>query len=374
MHDPADHSQQNGSVARVTLQTIADELGVSRMTVSNAFSRPDQLSAELRNRVLATATSLGYTGPDPAARALARGSAGAIGLMFTDQLQDAFTDEIATHFLAAISEELASSGRGLTLLTSTAHGNLVPARDIPLDGALVYSCGTNSAAVDWLQRRRLPMVFVDQQPVKGYPCVNVDDRGGARAAAQHLVDLGHRRVAVITKVAEPAGVIGSELPRDASFTVRQRMLGWLDALGTVGVEPVVVNAASGTEDSGFDAMQLLLDLPFDERPTAVLAYSDRIALGAMRGVQDRGLAVPGDVSVVGFDDAPFAERTKPKLTTVHQDVARKGHEATALLAAAIDSRAAQRTHHRLLPTELVVRSSTQRVAEVVPRKVTRSRH
>jgi DNA-binding LacI/PurR family transcriptional regulator len=348
--------------------------------VSNAFSRPDQLSADLRDRILATATELGYTGPDPAARALARGSVGTIGLLLTDALQGAFTDEIATRLLAAISEQLSESGRGLTLLGSEAHGALVPARDIPLDGALVYACSSSSAAIDWLRRRKVPLVYLDQEPVTGYPCLNVDDRGGARAAAQHLVDLGHRRVALITKVEGPAGPLvgsfsggsfsggsfsggsfsGGSLD-GASFTARRRMEGWLEPLIEVGVEPIIVNAAASTEDAGQEAARWLLDLPATLRPSAVLAYSDRIALGVMQALQDAGIDVPGDVSIVGFDDAFFAERTRPPLTTVRQDVGRKGREATALLCAAIDTRAPQVTDHRLLPTELVVRSSTQRL-------------
>ncbi len=349
---------QNGGVTRVTLQTIADELGVSRMTVSNAFSRPDQLSAELRDRVLATATRLGYSGPDPAARALAKGSSGTIGLVFTDRLHYAFTDEVATHFLAAISEELSESGRGLTLLGSKAHGDLVPTRDIPLDGALVYACGASSEAVDWLRRRRLPLVFVDQEPVEGYPCVNVDDRGGARAAACHLVDLGHRRIAIITRLANESGPADLATLPDAAYTTQQRMAGWFEALQPAGAVLTVVNAQDSTESAGYEAAGCFLGLPEAERPTAVLAYSDRIALGAAQAARDAGLVVPDDLSVVGFDDAGFAATARPPLTTVRQDVARKGHEATALLRVAIDDRGVQHTDHRLLPTELVVRAST----------------
>ena len=345
-------------MTRVTLQTIADELGVSRMTVSNAFSRPDQLSAELRGKVLATATRLGYSGPDPAARALARGSVGTIGLVFTDRLHYAFTDEVATRFLAAISEELAESGRGLTLLGSKAHGDLVPTRDIPLDGALVYACGATSEAVEWLRRRGLPLVFVDQQPQKGYPSVNVDDRGGARAAAQHLVDLGHRRVAVITRLADENAVADLSTLSSAAYTTRQRMAGWWDALEPAGVTPFVVNAEESTEAAGYEAAGFFLSLPAEERPTAILAYSDRIALGAVQAARDAGLVVPDDLSVVGFDDAAFAAKSRPPLTTVRQDVAHKGHQATALLRDAIERRVPQRTDRRLLPTELVVRAST----------------
>ena len=130
----------------MTLQTIADRLGISRMTVSNAFSRPDQLSDGLRRRILAAADELGYVGPDPAARALARGSSGAVGILLTDSLKYAFTDEVATNFLGAVADELAPSGRALTLLSTNAHDDVVPARDLALDAALVYSCSDSPAA------------------------------------------------------------------------------------------------------------------------------------------------------------------------------------------------------------------------------------
>ena len=138
---------------RVTLQTVADHVGVSRMTVSNAFSRPDQLSAELRQRILDTADELGYAGPDPAARALAKGTTGAVGVLLTDSLEYAFTDGVAALFLGAIAQELGANGLALTLLSSTvsstaAEPDLLPARDVPMDGALVYSCESHSPAVD----------------------------------------------------------------------------------------------------------------------------------------------------------------------------------------------------------------------------------
>src|SRR3546814_15040237 len=100
----------------------------------------DQLSSDLRDQILAAAQELGYVGPDPAARALARGTAGAVGVLLTDSLRYAFTDEVATGFLGAIVDELAPSGVALTLLTSDERGEAVPARDVAVDGAVVYSC------------------------------------------------------------------------------------------------------------------------------------------------------------------------------------------------------------------------------------------
>jgi DNA-binding LacI/PurR family transcriptional regulator len=345
---------------RVTLQTIADRLGVSRMTVSNAFSRPDQLSGELRQRILSAAQELGYVGPDPTARALARGTSGAVGVLLTDSLQHAFTDEVATAFLSSIVEGLAPTGLALTLLTSDGRDDVVPARDVAIDGAVVYSCHVESAARDWLLRRKLPLVFVDQEPVPGISSVNVDDRGGARAAAEHLVALGHRRIGIVNGVVEGTfGLVEDPLADARAYPPRQRMLGWLDALEGAGLVPTVAQAPSGGGGHAAEAARALLtEAP---RPTAVLCFSDVLALEVVRVARDLGMAVPDDLSVVGFDDSPAAQHSEPALTTVRQDIAAKGRLASDALATAIErakSGAPASVRHRVLPTELVVREST----------------
>ena len=348
-------------MARVTLQTIADRVGVSRMTVSNAFSRPDQLSAGLRDRILAAAGELGYVGPDPSARALARGTTGAVGIVLTDSLRYAFTDLVATQFLGAIAEELGPTGLALTLLSATGNQDVVPARDVAMDGALVYSCDPTSPAVDLLTRRGLPLVYIDQTPVDGVPSVNVADRAGARAAAEHLLALGHRRIGLL--MSGPHGPHGpaEAAPRPTDgYASRQRLAGWLDALRPAGAEVVVVRV----RDAGFAEVgagaRLLLERP--DRPTAVLCFSDVVALGVVETARDLGLSVPGDLSVAGFDDSPAARRFRPALTTVRQDVEEKGRAAAAALIAAIRARATGRpvpAGHLLLPTELIVRESTR---------------
>jgi DNA-binding LacI/PurR family transcriptional regulator len=347
-------------MARVTLQTIADQVGVSRMTVSNAFSRPDQLSAELRERILSVAHELGYVGPDPTARALARGTTGAVGVLLTDSLQDAFTNEVATAFLSSIVEGLAPTGLALTLLTSDGRDDVVPARDIAIDGAVVYSCHVESAARDWLLRRKVPLVYVDQDPVPGISSVNVDDRGGARAAAQHVVDLGHRRVAILNTVVDGTrGIVEDPLAEARGHPPRQRMFGWLDALEAAGIRPTVAQTRNdGAEHTREAARSLLTHEP---RPTAVLCFSDLLALEVIRVARQLGMAVPEDLSVVGFDDSPAAQHGQPALTTVRQDVAAKGRLASDALAVAIESAKSgvrARVRHRVLPTELVVREST----------------
>jgi DNA-binding LacI/PurR family transcriptional regulator len=350
-------------MGRVTLQTVADHVGVSRMTVSNAFSKPGQLSSALRQRILAAADELGYVGPDPAGRALARGTSGAVGILLTDSVTYAFTDEVATGFLGAIADELAPTGVALTLLSTTSSEDIVPARDVPLDGAVVYSCDTGSPALAWLMRRGLPLVFVDQAPAPGITSVNVDDRGGAAAAAAHLVELGHHRIDIVNKnMAGPYGVV---LEADADLDVdhnvsRQRMLGWLDELGNAGIKPSVVHQPQSSADDAYAAALLLLAQ--DDPPTALLCFSDVMANGVVRAAESLGLRVPEDLSVVGFDDSPLASRMRPTLTTVRQPVAEKGHTAAAALTTLIErakSETAQsRARHFVLPTELIVRDST----------------
>lgn len=345
-------------MSKVTLQTIADEVGVSRMTVSNAFSRPDQLSDELRTKILAVAERLGYAGPDPAARALARGTTGAVGVLLTDSLHTAFTDEVATGFLAAIVDELRPTGLALTLLTTEADGEAVPARDVAIDGAIVYSCTPESEALEWLQRRQLPLVHVDQDPVDGVPSVNVDDRGGARTAAQHLVDLGHRRLAAVTIRLEGdvAGTHGSH-----PYPQRERLAGWQEVAVAAGTDLTVVEIDGHDDAAAADAVLPLL--AGDDRPTGILCFSDLLAVGVVRAARDAGLEVPQDLSVVGFDDSPSSLRNEPPLTTVRQDLGAKGRRAAAALRAELDDASdpvvgplAQL--HVVLPTELVVRDST----------------
>jgi DNA-binding LacI/PurR family transcriptional regulator len=344
----------------VTLQTVADKVGVSRMTVSNAFSRPDQLSDELRKKILAAAEELGYWGPDPSGRALARGRSGAVGVMLTDNLQHAFTDQFATVLMAAIADELAPTGLALTLLTAVNPGEALAARDVALDGAMVFSCSDSLVSVDWLRRRRLPIVFIDQEPQPEDTCVNIDEVGGARASAEHVLALGHTRIAVLTAHhGEPMGPLPIDTLKRATYTTRTRTMGFIDALVESGIEPIVVNAGRTNAEAGAAAAEVFLRGA--DRPTAVLCFADVIAAGVLRTARQVGIDAPGELSIVGFDDAPFAATTTPPLTTVHQDVAGKGRTAVELLKQLIEAKAAGEElapTHVVLPTRLVVRDST----------------
>ena len=341
-------------MARVTLQSIAEEVGVSRMTVSNAFSKPDQLSDALRERIMAVADRLGYLGPDPSARSLATGTTGTIGVLWSGRLRDSLSDEVSARFLGAIADELAPDGFALTLLPSQSEGPVVPARDVAMDGAIAFSCRPDLPALVWLQRRGLPLVYVD---LPGEPSVTIDDRGGACRAAQHLIDLGHQRIAIVMSgIGAVAGVVASVATIDDNLVVRERLAGWREALEAVGIVPVMVCQPNAYEDARPAARDLLARAP---EVTGVLCLTDVIAHDVIAVAHECGLAVPGDLSVVGFDDHPLAARAG--LTTVRQDVDAKGRAAAQALRREVARRGDPDALHgrsRRLEVELVVRQST----------------
>jgi DNA-binding LacI/PurR family transcriptional regulator len=336
-------------MAKVTLQSIADEVGVSRMTVSNAFSRPDQLSADLRARILEAADRLGYVGPDPAARALARGRVGSVGLLLNGALSEAFEDQVSAEFVASVADGLVQRGLALTVLTPPKSEDFVPARDVAIDGALVYTCEPRSAGVEWLSRRALPVVAVDQDLGDHVPGILVDDRGGARLGAQHLLDQGHRRIGILALGLRRDG---GALAESDSYPSRERLAGWTETLAGAGIEPTVVLAPYEPHDGALDAARELLD---DASITGVLCFSDVFAHAVVQAAERLGRRVPDDLSVVGYDDSPLASTSRPTLTTVRQDITAKGHLAAAMLADVLDGVPVQ---SQLLPAELVVRDST----------------
>ncbi len=356
---------------KVTLATIAEAVGVSRMTVSNAYSRPDQLSAELRDRILATAADLGYCGPDPVARAQSLGRTDTIGVLFTDRLTYAFTDEFAGRFLSGVASVVEQAGLALSVLSSP-RDELVDAGAVAtamIDGLIVYSVDKHSPGLAAARRRNLPLVFADQAPEPGIASVLVDDRGGARAAAKYLRDLGHTQVAMVTGAIDaPIGIVEINSP-PAHHVAGERLAGWREGLGESIVQnSVLVNVPWNRREHGREAVGQVLDGGFT--PTAYVCLTDLIALGVIDGLRERGLRVPEDVSVIGFDDSTAAQTSIPPLTTVRQPQVAKGQSAALLLMQrlGIDLPSSMTPPvltdgSVLLDTELIVRDSTARIGE-----------
>src|SRR4051794_37713633 len=355
---------------RLTLLTLARDLGVSRATVSNAYNRPDQLSPALRARILARAAELGFTGPDPVARGLRRGRVGAIGVLVDESLSYAFSDPTSVLFLDGLAREVQDDGLGLLL-----H----PAREDPVtlqalahaavDAWVVQSLPDGHPAVGVVNSRGRPVVVMDQPALPGVPRVGCDDAAGATTAVRHLTRLGHRRLAVLAMPLASdrrQGRADADRQRSAEYAVmRRRLAGAAAGAAGAGIDWAdvpVVEVTANDPDAGARAARELLTGP--DAPTGVFACSDQLALGVLRAAREVGLAVPGDLSVVGFDDSPAARSAEPPLTTVAQPLRDRGRAVGALVRAALRGDAVGAPAPAAVA--LVVRSSTAPPRTAVP--------
>lgn len=350
-------------VRRPTLDTIALEVGVSRATVSNAYNRPDQLSAELRERIIATAARLGYAGPDPTARSLATRRSGSVAVMLCEGLSSAFSDPALSIMLDALASTVDSGDRALLLLPGVDGSGPRPQSVIraQTDVVVAYSLVDGAPALDAVRQRNLPLVVVDEPVVPGAAMVEVDDLKGAALAARHVAELGHRRVGILAFELLADGQHGpasADRIQIATFRVsRDRIAGYRQGLAEHGIPadevPLWEAPGSGREIGTTGARWLLERRP---RPTALLCMSDELAIGAVRAAHDLGLTVPGDVSLVGFDDTPAASWCNPPLTTIRQDLVRKGRAAGELALRMLDG--ARPGPPITIDVELVTRAST----------------
>lgn len=345
------------SGGRITLREVARTLGVSVATVSNAYNRPDQLSAELRQRVLDAARELGYQGPDPLARSLRRGQTGVIGVVYDAPLEYAFADPAAAMFLGSAAHAIQGRGLNLLLLASPVdlHPDAMPVRTASVDGFIVYCAAVGSELLRAVLDRRLPTVMVDQTAQAGAALVGIDDAGGARLAAQHLHELGHTQIGVICLELGPerrGGPVSAE--REASIPYRtsaERLRAYREA--TPGATLHVIETEQNAPQEGETrTRELLLSHP---EVTALLCMSDVLAQGAMRAAQSLGRQIPQDLSVVGYDDLPSSAALN--LTTIWQPTADKGREVGEALLALLAGETAPQVK---LPTRLIVRGSTAR--------------
>lgn len=342
---------------RPTLQTIADAVGVSRTTVSNAYNRPGELTEELRQKIFDVATQLGYAGPDPAARRLRTRNRSAVGVVFPQHVADALFDPTAVVLMRGIATACENTSLSLTLLPGEGPNAETLIRDADVDGFIIYSAPSGSAGVEAVMRRRMPTVTVDEPRFEatGAGYVGVTDSEGARVAAEHVLELGHRDITVLSGPLHhdgPHGDVPFESATTDSRVVRDRLDGYRRACVDHGVAPSTMRlfaAVDHTPEAARSAAASVLAAA--HRPTAILALTDQLALAVLAEAAHRSVDVPRALSVVGFDDVPRASVAAPALTTVRQPLFEKGRLALRMLhdeaLGAVE-----------LPTALVVRDST----------------
>jgi alanine racemase len=348
---------------RARIADVARAAGVSKTAVSFAFNRPERLAAETAGRIRDVAAALGYR-PHPVARMLARRRTMTIGVLTPQALAETFANPYFGTFAEGLARAAEARGYDLHLI-SPLQGSLALALGrASVDGVIAVGLSTDHPEVGQLRGAGLPMVLVDSGELAGHPSVSVDDEAGARAAAEHLLGLGHRCVLVLAMEgsAGPSPVAG----RVRRGVVDRRLRGYRAAFEAAGADmpdawirsaPASITGGAAAFHSAWRAGQ---------RPTGVLAMSDGLAIGAIAAARELGLGVPVDLSVVGFDDLDIARHLAPPLTTVHQDVREKGDAAVRLLAGAIDAPLAPPESVRLATT-LEIRASTAPVREAVRR-------
>ncbi len=337
----------NGAPAeRLTLDTVAAAAGVSRMTVSNAYNRPDQLSAATRERVLEVARQLGYAGPDPTAASLRLRRTGTVGVVLTEQLPYAFADPGLITILHGIATELSDAGNALLLVPAYGADGESLLRSAMVDALILCSLAADDPAVAAAVERKVPLVTVGNPRLPKVPLVSPDNRRAAAEVAAHLLALGHRRLAVLTTQGD-----GRQGPHRPVF--HERVDGFAAALAGAGADLEIIIAADNSRPSGRDAVLELLGRPVAQRPTAVFAVTDILAFGVLDAAAGAGVQVPAALSVAGFDDVDAAAASG--LTTVAHDLFGQGRAAARLALRLVAGESARAPRIR---AELVTRAST----------------
>lgn len=326
-----------------TLDEVAERAGVSRSAASRAINNTIHVSPATRRAVERAVRELGYV-PNVTAQALARQRVGAVVLAASHDNAELLGDPFIGQVIVGITTALEDTELDLKLLLchpERGHDRVRRMLRRPrADGVMVMALRGDDPLQRMVEESGLPAVF-GGRPLHGDPAwyVDVDNRGGGRTAAEHLVALGRRRIATI------AG------PVDSHAAVA-RLEGVTDALSVADLDPTLVEHDDFTRDGGARAMERLLRR--DPTIDAVTAASDNMAAGALQTLREHGRRVPQDVAVVGFDDLPVAQMAQPALTTVQQPIRSLGHEMARILLAVVEGEA---TSSLLLPTRLVVRES-----------------
>jgi DNA-binding LacI/PurR family transcriptional regulator len=320
MDDAASRSE-----ARPNLAAVAALAGVSPSTASLAFSGAGPVSDATKAKVLAAAAQLNYAGPDPRGQSLRRGRSGIVGVVLEDSVSDAFRDPMNIATLDGISDAIGPSGSALLLLTDNADG---PSsfRSVPIDAVVLIGCSTRLAdAVHVFAQRGVPIVGIETEPMPSVLAVDLDNRAGSRLLAEHLRELGHENVTMVTLSIDAAHTRGWLSPeweaRSEGHTASQRIIGVRDVFAA---STGYVSAASSVEEGRLAGIEVLSASP---RPTAIVAQSDLLAVGVVRAAHELGLRVPEDLSVVGFDGVRLDGLAPIDLTTMVQPAFAKGRAA-----------------------------------------------
>src|SRR5829696_3591504 len=319
----------SGGAKRVTLARVAELAGVSVMTASYAYNRPDRVSDQARSKVLAAAGQLGYPGPDPRARSLRRGSTRTLGVVLGEHLSYAFDDPGAVAFLAGIADVCADRGYGVTILPITgAADDVARVTDAAVDGFIVWTTGDDDPVLAAVQAMQRPAVIHGGPAVPGLELVSIDNRAAARAVGA-LAFAGANRPAVLSQPLSRARVSMIARGVDIDLTevpfpvTRSRLEGYRQAAEDAGIAWRDVVVAVCPRNDPAEAEQLAATLLASAQPPdAIAAMSDQLAAGVVRAARAAARVIPDELAVTGWDDLAVAAQLG--LTTVAQSLREQG--------------------------------------------------
>jgi len=341
---------------RVTLKQVATTARVSYQTVSKVLNQQMQVSSETEDRIWEAVRTLGYY-PNYTARSLRKQRSFTIGYSWPPsppEQENLILDQFLQSMFAAAEE------RGYYLLCFPYHADakkhlatyseLIESRRV--DGFILSNIEYNDPRVVLLLEKNFPFVaFGRSSPELVFPWIDVDGGMGIRQAMLHILEQGHRRIGALA------------WPLD-SRVGNNRMEGYYSVLDEAGInpDPSWIKRGEGRFEFGYQATLELLELPERQRPTALIALNDMMAIGALQAANDRGLQVGNEFAVTGFDDAPMVQYTFPPLTTVRQPIAEIGQKIISMLVECISSSNAHVHESELIAPQLIVRGSTNGVS------------
>jgi DNA-binding LacI/PurR family transcriptional regulator len=338
---------------RPTMKDIAKKAGVSKTTVSFALNDPGRISVKTYNRVMAVVAELDYV-PNPVARTLTTKRLGSLGFLLPQPITEALKNPYICEIIRGIGEVCEKGELSLTILPPIRGRIIDAARQAFVDGLITIGVGPDHEVIELLNKRHIPFVTIDGAETETTVNVGVNDEAAAYGLLSSILALGHRKITILALRPETLSLPEKRF----SLVSDRRLAGFARALGETGLglnsPGIEIIPVECSLEGGIFATNELLSRR-QERPTAVLAMADIVALGAYEACRSAGLSIPPDLSIAGFDDIPMAAGAVPPLTTVHQPGREKGAVAAALVVKLLAGNEAQ---HCCLETELVVRSST----------------
>ncbi len=334
---------------RITIKDVAARAGVSYQTVSKVINRRAQVHPDTESRIWQSVEALGYK-PHHNARNLRAQRSRMIGYSWSSSETEQ-PNHILHMFLTSMVSEAELAGYHLLPFPYREGEDRVAGyRELidsgRVDAFVISSVGYDDPRAKFLVEQNFPFVAFGRSSANdNFPYVDVDGAAGLRMATEHLLNLGHCRIAMLAW-------------QETSRTGNNRLSGYLDALRAAGVEvaPDLIAHGDWKFEFGYAATERWLAWSPDQRPTAIVAVSDIMAIGAIQAAQSRGLTVGRDLAVVGFDDVPMAEYIQPPLTSVRQPIREAGHKCIEILVALLEGQTPVE-QQVLLPPELIVRAS-----------------